>query len=291
MTSGPPAVRLRPFPLSELLDESFRLYRRHFVLFAVLSLLLAIPGLAGAAIVGSRLARLTQVPVEPANAGAFLLQTMQDLLVGLAPVFVISLLLWPFTLGTLVRATVDIVLGMPASVGTALRGTLTRYWGLYGITLLFAVVGLFLGLASLLLITLLVTVPLWFWLAVRWSVAVPALLAEQIGPRAALGRSWALVRGRWWRTFAIFIVFGLLLEVLSLAVGYIFQALASGAPSLSVEARFTLQQAGSGLTGALVSPVLYIGWTLLYFDLRVRKEGFDLEQLAQQTSRPAPEPA
>ena len=47
---------------------------------------------------------------------------------------------------------------------------------------------------------------------------------------------------------------------------------------------------GSTLLGALINPITTIAIVLLYFDLRVRKEGLDLDQLAQQTS-PGPAPA
>ena len=49
-------------------------------------------------------------------------------------------------------------------------------------------------------------------------------------------------------------------------------------------------QVGSTLLSAVVSPITTIAVVLLYFDLRVRKEGLDLDQLAQQTS-PGPAPA
>ena len=51
-----------------------------------------------------------------------------------------------------------------------------------------------------------------------------------------------------------------------------------------------LVQVGGTLLSAVVSPITTIAVTLLYFDLRVRKEGLDLDQLAQQTS-PGPAPA
>ena len=56
------------------------------------------------------------------------------------------------------------------------------------------------------------------------------------------------------------------------------------------DVRLAVAQIGSTLLSALVSPITTIAVTLLYFDLRVRKEGLDLDQLAQQTS-PGPAPA
>src|SRR3989442_2012551 len=45
VASTPAPIRFRPMPLPELLDELFRLYRRHFSLIVGVSLLVALPGL------------------------------------------------------------------------------------------------------------------------------------------------------------------------------------------------------------------------------------------------------
>jgi hypothetical protein len=126
------------------------------------------------------------------------------------------------------------------------------------------------------------------YLAVRWTLTVAAMMAEDIGPIRGIGRSWNLVRGRWWRTFGILLVVGIMQSVIGYALGFFFGliavALTSGDVQLAVVA------VGSTILGALVSPITTIAVVLLYFDLRVRKEGLDLDQLAQQTS-PGPAPA
>ena len=62
------------------------------------------------------------------------------------------------------------------------------------------------------------------WLAVAWSVSYPALLSEGIGPVAALGRSFRLVRGRWWPTFGALLVMYLIVLVISGILGVLFGA-------------------------------------------------------------------
>jgi hypothetical protein len=47
---------------------------------------------------------------------------------------------------------------------------------------------------------------------------------------------------------------------------------------------------GSTLGSVVAVPIQYIAWTLMYFDLRVRKESFDLDQLAQQVGSTGPSP-
>ena len=53
------------------------------------------------------------------------------------------------------------------------------------------------------------------WLAVAWSLSYPALLHEGLGATGALGRSFKLVRGRWWPTFGALFVMYLIVAVIS----------------------------------------------------------------------------
>ena len=57
------------------------------------------------------------------------------------------------------------------------------------------------------------------WLVMVWSVAVPALMFEHVGGFKALGRSFDLVRGRWWATFAALLVAVIMLFVVLFVVG------------------------------------------------------------------------
>jgi hypothetical protein len=117
---------------------------------------------------------------------------------------------------------------------------------------------------------------------------VAAMMAEDIGPIRGLGRSWNLVRGSWWRTFGILLVVGILQTIISYALFILFGLIAAVFSTGDFQA--ALVQVGSTLLSAVVSPITTIAVVLLYFDLRVRREGLDLDQLAQQTS-PGPAPA
>ena len=125
------------------------------------------------------------------------------------------------------------------------------------------------------------------YLGVRWSLSVAAMTAEDIGPIRGMGRSWNLVSGSWWRTFGILLIVGIMYLIISYGLLILFGVIAALVATGDFEA--AVVQVGSTLLGAVLSPIVYIAVTLLYFDLRVRKEGLDLDQLAQQTSAgPAP---
>lgn len=112
------------------------------------------------------------------------------------------------------------------------------------------------------------------------AVSLPALIVEHINAGAALGRSWALTRGR--RLRVAFTLFVLLVIIMIPYVGLqmLFGLPVPGAEPAGVVLLFVLQYGIS----LLLTPLLYCVITLLYFDLRVRREAFDLEMLAGQVA-------
>ena len=134
--------------------------------------------------------------------------------------------------------------------------------------------------------------PLWIWIGVKWIAVLPAMFVENTGLFPAMGRSWRLVEGRWWRTFFILLLVFVLNYVVSLALGaflYLGQILLS--LLLSPYLALAIYEGAVVLVSALVTPVLLIAIVLIYFDLRVRKEALDLFQLAHNVALPPAAPA
>jgi hypothetical protein len=125
-------------------------------------------------------------------------------------------------------------------------------------------------------------IPVLLFLVVVWPFYVQAVVIEGRGPFHALMRSLELVRGSWWRVFGILVVF----VVILFAIG----SVASVPGSLLFQLQPTLGYLAIVIAGALLRLTLYIGATLLYFDLRIRKEGLTLEQLAEDVGREQPTP-
>jgi hypothetical protein len=115
------------------------------------------------------------------------------------------------------------------------------------------------------------------------------MFVENIGLGAALGRSWRLIEGRWWRTFLILFLMYILIQVVATALQaflYLGQILLSAVVSTYLS--IAISEATGILVSSLVSPILQIATVLIYFDLRVRREGLDLFQLAQRVGTPPP---
>lgn len=118
------------------------------------------------------------------------------------------------------------------------------------------------------------------YLVVAYTVAMPALLTEDVRGRAALGRALRLVRNRWWATFAVILLGFLLGLVVEVVVGTVAEiATPAGDDFVTL---FVLNAVVAIVTGVIVTPFQAAVATVLYFDLRVRKEAFDLELLTQR---------
>lgn len=297
VASTPAPVRFRPMPLPELLDELFRLYRRHFSLIVGISLLVALPGLVWSLVTGiyrlNSASYANLITTSPGAAPTFNSQQLSSLLGAILLGVLGSLILLPFSLGAVYRAVTDVALGRPATIGSVLRETLARYFPLLGLVGLFILmfIGWIIAEAVGFVLLILPGIAVFcaaVYLAVRWSLVVAAMMAEDIGPIRGLGRSWNLVSGSWWRTLGILLIVTILQLIITYGLGILFGLIAALVTTGDVQAAVT--QIVGTILNAVVNPITIIAVVLLYFDLRVRKEGLDLDQLAQQTS-PGPAPA
>ena len=118
------------------------------------------------------------------------------------------------------------------------------------------------------------------YLYVAWTVAAPVLLLEDVRGWSALKRSRALVKGRFWSVTGVV----LLVFVLTAIVQAVFLGLFAGIVSVTGNevASAVADALGQTASSALITPLSAAVLTVLYFDLRVRKEGFDLELLAHR---------
>jgi hypothetical protein len=268
-------LRLRPLQISELLDETFRIYRGNFLLFAGVSLALALPGLVLNLLTGNYKVfglffSAFSDPNTFEHSGFGSDFNVTYLLAGYA----LILLVVPLTAGANIQAAIDVATARPTSIGAVFARVLRRYFGIYGVVAM----GFLMGIV---MITI-VLIPLVIWILVSWSVAVVVLLLEGARPIASLRRSRALVRGHWWRLFGILVVTYFLAAVISSGVGALAGGIAALAPGLSADVRGAVLLLALALTSAMTQPVFPIVITLMYFDLRVRNEALDLDVLVQK---------
>ena len=117
-----------------------------------------------------------------------------------------------------------------------------------------------------------------------FRMAAQAVVLEREGPVRALGRSWRLVRGSFWRVLGITLLAGLIVVVTAgvLQIPFsLFAAMAGGGNSLLPStggnvAGILISAVGGVVAGAVARPISAGVAVLLYVDLRMRREGLDL---------------
>jgi hypothetical protein len=128
--------------------------------------------------------------------------------------------------------------------------------------------------------------PLGIFLLMRWFVSWNVLLLEHRGPLASLARSWELTQGSWWHTCGVVLSTGLIVSLITWAFfgalggAAMVAGFAFGSPALSAVITALLGMVSSAVT----EPFLMAIFTVLYFELRARAEGYDLEQRALLTA-------
>jgi hypothetical protein len=271
-------MALRPLRVGEILDTSIKLYARNArtligaaaVAVIPLQILSAVVLLSvydsGQDIPTGYSNLFKAVPTADANAraGAGGITTL------------VSVLTVAFVSAACVHAVSSAYLDHPLSIGETVRFGARRLLPLLGMLIL-----LYLGLVIAFVLLIIPGI----WLYAAWGVATPALLIEHLNPFRALGRSYRLVKGRWWATAGVILVSTLMVTILSSIVSGILTAIAlTSNPSLVFAVIISLL---SGVVaGLIVQPFQATVLTVLYYDLRVRHEGYDLHLLAEQLGLP-----
>ena len=246
---------LRPLSVGEILDVSFTLYRRHF------------GALATVALVCSGLPVLVSIYIEA--AGGMLAN------LGLTLVYyLVFMVLSAIATAATVHIVSESYLGRPLGAGEALSRATPHLWRIIVCSILLALV---IGVGFLFFVVPGVV------LACGLLLAFPALVLEpDTTPTGALGRSWALTRGSRLRMLGLLVTLIILLYIPLVALGGIAAVVlpASDFTGGGTSGSGLVAVALAGVVQMLIYPLFYCVLTVAYYDLRVRKEGFDLEVLA-----------
>ncbi|GAA5229719.1 hypothetical protein [Arthrobacter cryoconiti] len=134
------------------------------------------------------------------------------------------------------------------------------------------------------------------WVSIKLLLAPAAIVCENLGVVAALKRSWQLTQQNWWRTFGITalaaVIASVIAGIVSAPVGILLSLLVPlMVPNPGTEQVLTqmwITQGISGLVGALVGAVTLAFQSgvmaLIYVDLRMRRDGFDVILLKEAES-------
>ncbi len=269
---------LRPLSVGEIIDVAIKIWRRHFstlarIVFVVVAPLQVLAALVAASVSADEPAFETYDPDgNPTIDGG----ALAGWLAGMFTAQALSAIAFLVASAAVLRAVSVAYLGGTPDWRDSLRAATGRLRSIVWLGLL-----MFLGLA---LATVALFIP-FIWLGVAWSLAFPVLIAEGSRGTKAMGRSFRLVRGRWWPTFGALLLAFLVQFFLGLVLGIPLGFLTAGWDSNSAAA-LALTTIVSVVSSVITTPFMAAVLVLIYFDLRVRKEGFDLELLSQGVGIP-----
>lgn len=265
---------LRPLSLGEILDRTFALYRRNFVLFIGIS---AIPQVVVLALGLAQTAMQGASPQFPRDFG---------LILAFYAIYIpVALVAYMFSQGGAILAVSDLYLGRSTTISESLRRVWDEFGSLLGVILLNGIV----IVAGFILLI----VP-GIYMMCRLLIAVPAALIEKRGPGDSLSRSFHLTKDNAGRAFLILLLYfalayaALLLLGLPFSIPLAISIARGGADSGMARVWLALSQVASSAAGILVQPVLLIAISIYYYDLRVRKEAFDLQFMMDPNPQKVP---
>ena len=286
---------IRPMSFGEILDGSLTLYRRNFGVFlklAIASLIVPVVLLGYFALFMGDRAMMAVMMIQ--------MMTVDWVVAGMILLIVVTYIIGVLMLnaGT-IRVISDSYLDRPSSFGQAIGLALSKTLPLFivgvakslllgllaGITgIILAVLGPMLAGSGGLGVGILFLVgvfAVWFciWVAAGYGVTTPVVVLESLGgPFEAFGRSWGLTKGSRGKVVGLFIVATLLFNAIpQFILAFIGSSLMGSSPTAGEAI-----QLASFVLPIILYPAISCVLTLMYYDLRVRREAFDLQMLSQQ---------
>lgn len=304
----PGIIPLRPLNLGEILDGGFRAIRANpKVMFGLSLLVLGIASVIEAVVLvvflGQAVPVLDPALLEGSATASEALGVGPGSVLGLLAAAVAVFLATIILTGLLIISVSQSVLGRVVSIGevwTRARGRLGALVGLtvligvaatIAITLVVVVSALLIGALAtalgdsagvLVILGLLIfaaAVVATAWLSIKLALAAPVLVLERASVMTSLRRSWSLTAGHFWRIFGSLVLSSIIVSVISYAlmvVPTLITALVATSPDAIVTAT-VVTTVLSVLISAATTPFLAAVLALVYIDVRMRKEGLDVE--------------
>jgi hypothetical protein len=233
------------FRVGHVFSRAFDVLSRHFVMFLLLT---AIPSLPYLFIVGGQ---------RPTTAADF--QHLGGGGGGL--LLLLGWLLSPIIQAIVLYGTFQDMRGKSFGFAESFRKGLARFFPIIGAAICFVFM-VFLG-------TILLVVPGFIFMSMYY-VSIPACVVERAGPIASLKRSAELTRGHRWKVLGVALVLALVGGIVAAIIGGVFGA--TGGLVFAAVGSFVWRT----VYGAYSAIVLAV----MYYELRVAKEGIDIDRLA-----------
>ncbi len=290
--------------LGEILDSAVGLYRKNFLTLVMTELPMTffylVTTVASLMWLGTGATSLLDMFTGSTTPAAAPDVSVWMLLVAMLLSLVMSLAVYPLVFSSVIKVASDIILGKTPSIKEAYTFSI-HYWGKLILTNL--VVSLVLGLVAGIFISMpvamitfaafsggftgatvvgllfafvfmIIGVVILAYLWTLWVAVFPVAVNERTFITKAMSRSWDLVKGNVIRTFLAIALIFLIPTVVQLSPSFI--EFLAGRPFVLLTLAFGVVAQG------LIIPLVDTTRAVIYFELRARKEGFDLEQKVDQ---------
>lgn len=243
-----------PMSFGMILDRAIQLYLRNFGLVIGVTI---VPQLAASLLSFAGSSVLMRSQSGPAWL-AFLLLTLVSTVAG------------SLSTGAVTVAVSGRYLGREVAIGSCYRAVVRKLARIVGIRLL---AGLLVGLGLLLLV-----VPGIIW-AVAFSLVTPVIMLEGPSETRVLKRSRLLTKGFRWQILGLFVLYLLVVYGLVFFGTVLARLTGGGIPGMYSSA--PIARLVNLLSGVFLGPFAGILTVLIYYSQRIRKEGYDLQLLAE----------
>ena len=241
-------LRLRARSVSEIVDAAFQLYRRDAPQYMLVTALAYAPWLAAQLLLLSAQGNTSAGSTAASGLGF-------ALAIG-------SWVAFSVMSAVIIRFGSDAYLtGGHPDLGNAFRQVLPRVPAIMGAAIL---------LSFLVVIGFLALIVGAFYVLARYFAIVQAIVLEDKGIGEAFSRSSELSKGRKRHVLNTLLLVFLIFFVLSIAVQMVAAMFGSEVLSTVLQTLFTI----------VAYPLIGIAQMLLYYDARIRAEGFDIEMMA-----------
>lgn len=234
---------LRARSVSEIVDAAFALYRRHALQYIAVSAIATAPGLI------INLILISGPLQDPAEFWRYL------------PGYGLMALSYYLSSAVISRMGSDVYLGHEPDLPVTVRDVVRKFPTLFGVSVL---TSLLIGIGAVLLLA-----PGVYAFIALFAVA-PVVVLENKGMFGAMARSARLTKGRKGHVFGTIALVFVIYFIFSF--GFTLAALSVGS--------VRLQMISSALVSIFGYPLINLVTMVLYYDLRIRAEGFDLEHMA-----------
>jgi hypothetical protein len=252
---------LRPRSATELVDAAFQVYRRAPLQFMLGVAAVYVPWLVIRLVFDFNI-------TPPATANATLSIDMNQLVAMAA----VGMAIFALAGGVTTVLASNVYLDRSVDVAAAFSAVFRRFVSLVA--------------ASLLVVILIVLGAMFFlfpalYVVARFYAVRQAVMLEDAGVGRALARASELSKGFKWHILATLFF----IAVLTIAVDFGVSMLLEHLPS-----RVLVNLISTALA-VVIGPLFGITETVLYYDLRIRREGFDVEYLAGAAAPASPQPS